>query len=177
MKRKQLIRGLFFALAIAPLLATVLLAYRFDKPAPKPEPVKVIVTPTATPAPTKPKQYEQHIITLVNKERAKHGLDPVIELATLDGSAHLKAQDLNDHQENWSHTDSKGRHFTGFITDAGWKGTAAENLAKGYATDEETVTAWMNSPEHRVNVLQPNAIYAGYSQVGNYRVMHFGGYH
>lgn len=149
--------------------------------------VESVVTPTATPSATltpteTPVQRPsvlpatQHIITLVNRERAAAGLSPVSEIAVLDGSAEMKALDLSQ-SGNFSHTDSKGRWFTGFIIDAGWSGTAAENLAKNYATDEETVAAWMASPEHRKNVLQPNAIYAGYAQVGIYRVMHFGGFH
>lgn len=179
------------------VLATILLLLGIFSFAHHKEPIATVTlkvetpktaTPSATPIPTKqPEEVredikaEQHIISLVNDQRVSHGLPPVIEIATLDGSAYLKALDLEQQWEAsrkpFSHYDSKGRWFTGFIQDAGWRGSAAENLAVSYSTDEETVDAWMASPGHRENILQVNAIYAGYAQVGSFRVLHLGGYH
>ena len=48
--------------------------------------------------------------------------------------------------------------------------TAGENIAKGYASPEAVVNAWMNSPGHRANIL--NSTYThigvGYVPSGNY---------
>ena len=48
--------------------------------------------------------------------------------------------------------------------------TAGENIAYGQRTPREVVTAWMNSPGHRANIL--NASYTqigvGYVASGNY---------
>ena len=48
--------------------------------------------------------------------------------------------------------------------------TAGENIAKGYATPQAVVNAWMHSPGHRANIL--NATYTrigvGYVEGGNY---------
>lgn len=142
----------------------------------------ITITPTVTPTPTQgvlpasDLQKVQHMIGLINAIRKQYGLSQLIELSTLDRSASMKAQDMADHNY-FSHTDSHGRDFTAFFQDAGWFNKDAENLAENYLTDEQTIQAWMNSPEHKANILQPNAIYAGYAQVGVYRVLHLGGYH
>ncbi len=55
----------------------------------------------------------------------------------------------------------------------------AENIAAGYPTVDMVVTGWMNSPEHRFNILLPGisdtgvAVYRG-GPVGIYWVQEFG---
>ena len=48
--------------------------------------------------------------------------------------------------------------------------SAGENIAKGYASPQTVVNAWMNSPGHRANIL--NASYThigvGYVSAGNH---------
>ena len=53
--------------------------------------------------------------------------------------------------------------------------TAAENIAKGQATPQAVVNAWMNSSGHRANILNPSftKIGVGYVQSGNYRTQMF----
>jgi uncharacterized protein YkwD len=47
---------------------------------------------------------------------------------------------------------------------------AGENIAMGQRTPEEVVTAWMNSPGHRANILNANFTHlgVGYVASGNY---------
>ena len=47
---------------------------------------------------------------------------------------------------------------------------AAENIAKGQATPQAVVNAWMNSSGHRANILNStyNKIGVGYVANGNY---------
>ena len=43
------------------------------------------------------------------------------------------------------------------MTAAGYKWSrSAENIAAGQKTPEEVVQSWINSPGHRVNLLDPN---------------------
>jgi uncharacterized protein YkwD len=157
----------------------------------QPQAVKTVVTATAAPTPTitplpspitaakkEDVVYDtssSNMLYLTNAQRAAYGLSALVEIHVLDVSAYLKAQDLDMQNSFISHYDSKGRWFTGFFQDAGYYGGAAENLAQNYPTDDETMRAWMASPEHRANILERNAIYFGYAQVGRYRVAHFGG--
>ena len=43
--------------------------------------------------------------------------------------------------------------------------TAGENIAKGYSTPERVVDAWMNSPGHRANILNPSYTMIGVGYV------------
>lgn len=83
-------------------------------------------------------------------------LDPKLAAA-----AQAKANDMA--MENyWSHITPSGVQPWSFITATGYKYEAAgENLAYGFATSTQVMTAWMNSAEHRANVLD-----ADYQDVG-----------
>jgi len=57
-------------------------------------------------------------------------------------------------QDYWAHDNPEGKTPWAFILAAGYNyETAGENLAYGFDTSEDTLTAWMNSPEHRANIL------------------------
>jgi len=71
----------------------------------------------------------------------------------LNQAAQAKANDMAA-RDYWSHNTPDGQTPWTFITAAGYDyQTAGENLAYGFATAADTLTAWMNSPEHRANVL------------------------
>lgn len=99
---------------------------------------------------------QKKITELTNKEREKKGLPPVVENEALDRAAELKAQNM--FAENyWAHFAPSGKTPWDFILGAGYKFTfAGENLAKNFYTSEEVVNAWMQSPTHRDNLLNPN---------------------
>jgi hypothetical protein len=62
----------------------------------------------------------------------------------------------------WSHNTPDGKTPWTFVTAAGYDYQAAgENLAYGFSSGSAVVTGWMNSPEHRANILDTN-----YQQVG-----------
>jgi len=48
--------------------------------------------------------------------------------------------------------------------------TAGENIAAGQQTPQEVVTAWMNSPGHRANILNKSFTHigVGYAKGGSY---------
>jgi uncharacterized protein YkwD len=71
----------------------------------------------------------------------------------LEAAAQAKANDMVS-RNYWSHTTPDGQTPWSFITAAGYTyQTAGENLAYGFANASDTVTGWMNSAEHRANIL------------------------
>lgn len=71
----------------------------------------------------------------------------------LTSAAQAKAQDMvaNDY---WSHTSPLGKTPWTFIAASGYSyQRAGENLAYGFSSATQTIDGWMNSPEHRANIL------------------------
>lgn len=98
---------------------------------------------------------QKKLIELTNAERQKAGLSPVSESDALDKAAAAKAQNM--FQENyWAHFAPSGKTPWDFILGSGYKFTfAGENLAKNFYQSDEVMRAWMNSPTHRDNLLNP----------------------
>ncbi|MCH5274085.1 MAG: hypothetical protein J1E35_10455 [Lachnospiraceae bacterium] len=158
---------------------------------PKPEQPKVTATPkpeqpkaTATPKPEQPKAtvtptpkaekepevqdkaytYGLRITELVNQYRAEAGLSPVKYSAELSKAAQTRAFEI---EKSFSHTRPDGRYFSTVLKDYGISyNYAGENIAWGQKSPEEVVTAWMNSPGHRANILNKSftKLGVGYQQ-------------
>ena len=63
----------------------------------------------------------------------------------------------------FSHTGSDGLSAGQRITGAGYNwSSAAENIAAGYATAESVVQAWLNSPGHCQNIMNPMMTHIGF---------------
>jgi len=83
--------------------------------------------------------------------------ESALELNTeLTKAAQAKANEMA--KENfWSHVTPNGEQPWSFITATGYQYEAAgENLAYGFGTSDQVMTAWMNSPEHKANILDGN---------------------
>ncbi|NLK51179.1 MAG: LysM peptidoglycan-binding domain-containing protein [Syntrophomonadaceae bacterium] len=134
--------------------------------------------PPATTQPTKPQPpttgisaFEQQVIDLTNAERTKAGLAPLKYNAELSQVARLKSEDMRD-KNYFSHTSPTYGSPFAMLQQFGISFTAAgENIAAGYATPQEVVNGWMNSPGHRQNILNPNytQLGVGYAAGGSYR--------
>ena len=114
--------------------------------------------------------FEAEVVHLVNQRRAEHGLKPLIQDWQLSRVARYKSQDMKD-LGYFSHTSpTYGSPFQMMKSFGISYRTAGENIAKGYASPEAVVNAWMNSPGHRANIL--NSTYThigvGYVPSGNY---------
>lgn len=95
------------------------------------------------------------LIELTNSERQKMGLSAVSENEALNKAAALKAQNMFD-ENYWAHFAPSGKTPWDFILSTGYKFTfAGENLAKNFYSSDEVVKAWMASPTHRDNLLNP----------------------
>lgn len=105
--------------------------------------------------------YETEVIRLTNAERTKRGLTALGTNWQLSRVARYKSQDMIN-KNYFSHTSpTYGSPFT-MMQSFGLRFSAAgENIAYGQRTPQEVVTAWMNSPGHRANILSP-----AYTQIG-----------
>ena len=66
----------------------------------------------------------------------------------------------------WAHVSPDGTTPWVFIKSAGYSYVyAGENLARGYNTSQDVVTAWMASPEHKQNMLSSNYQNVGFAIV------------
>jgi uncharacterized protein YkwD len=100
--------------------------------------------------------FSDRVLALTNFYRSQSGLQPLQLNAKLTAAAQAHSQDmaLNDF---FSHTGSDGSTSSSRIQSTGYLYSAVgENIAEGYATPEEVVQAWMNSPGHRANILNPS---------------------
>lgn len=116
------------------------------------------------------------LLTLVNAERAKVGVAPLIEDSKLDVSAQLKADDMNNNHY-YSHVDASGKHGYMYAYEAEpiKCNSPSENLdyAPTLYTSKEAVAAWMNSTAHREALLSPQYTITGFGVAGLYTVEHF----
>jgi uncharacterized protein YkwD len=88
-----------------------------------------------------------------NDQRTANSLPALNLNGQLDSAAQSKANDMVT-RDYWSHNTPDGQTPWSFILAANYSyQTAGENLAYGFDTSAQTISGWMNSPEHRANVL------------------------
>ena len=91
-----------------------------------------------------------------NQTRQSAGLQPLVENPKLDEAAQLKAENMvaNDY---FAHTSPTGITPWYWFSAVGYNYKyAGENLAVGFFDSQEVYNAWLNSPEHKANILNPN---------------------
>ena len=114
--------------------------------------------------------YENEVIRLVNEIRAENGLKELKADWELSRVARYKSQDMKDNNY-FSHTSPVyGTPFQ-MIKNFGISyRSAGENIARGQATPQAVVNAWMNSSGHRANILNSSytKIGVGYVENGRY---------
>lgn len=100
-------------------------------------------------------KFDQQILDLVNKERAKVGAKPLKFSEKLDRAADAHSQDQAANNK-MSHSGSNGSRFDSRIKDEGFLfSRAAENVAAGQKDPLQVMEGWMNSSGHRANILNP----------------------
>lgn len=100
-------------------------------------------------------KLKKDIVSMVNLEREKTGKSTVYESLALSEAAEDKLQDMFS-KDYWDHTGPNGETAWRFITNKGYQyELAGENLARGFSSSEEVMRAWMKSPTHRDNILNP----------------------
>ncbi|GAB4145138.1 MAG: hypothetical protein OHK0017_04410 [Patescibacteria group bacterium] len=96
------------------------------------------------------------VIDSVNSQRIKNGLDPLKQNQLLMNAARNKANDMISNNYFAHISPVNGRKWSSFIRESGYNYIeAGENLANGFDNINDLVQAWMDSPTHRDNILNP----------------------
>lgn len=105
----------------------------------------------------------------VNQTRQSLGLRSLTENEKLNLAAQAKAEHMVQYQY-FSHTSPNGVSPWFWFVQAGYNYKyAGENLAIGFFDSQEVYQAWLDSPSHRENIVNPN-----YTEVGTAVVKGFG---
>lgn len=106
--------------------------------------------------PTTSAAFNSEVLRLTNKFRLSKGLNPLRSNSELDKTAqdHSKDMALRDY---FAHKNKQGEQAWDRAKTNGYTSRGmAENIAAGQRTPESVVNAWINSPGHRKNMLNPN---------------------
>lgn len=125
-------------------------------PAPTPE-------PSSAPPPAPPSWDERmsnRVLELVNNARANAGCRPVTMNANLTNAAIGHSTDMAE-QDYFDHTSRDGRTPWDRARAAGYSAASGENIAKGQRDADEVMRAWLDSPGHRANILNCDAVAMG----------------
>lgn len=96
------------------------------------------------------------LLLLTNEKRQENSQSPLVLNSQLSVAALNKANDMFS-KNYWAHNAPDGTTPWVFIKGSGYNYIyAGENLARGFTTPADVINAWMNSPEHRQNMLSPN---------------------
>lgn len=101
------------------------------------------------------------VVRLTNLKRAEAGLSALTLNQTLSNAAYAKGVDMinNDY---WAHVSPNGTEPWAFFNSLGYKYRyAGENLARDFSNPNSAVDAWMASPSHKENILNPK-----YKEIG-----------
>lgn len=98
--------------------------------------------------------YVTEILNLVNQERAKAGLSELTLDMNITAAANVRAREI---KQSFSHTRPNGSSFSTALTEQGvsYRGSG-ENIAWGQKSPEQVMEGWMNSDDHRANILNQN---------------------
>lgn len=107
----------------------------------------------------------QALLETTNQERSKSGQAALRENDKLNTAAALKAGDMLKEQY-WAHVSPSGVQPWKWFEISGYEySVAGENLARGFYAPEGITAAWMQSKEHRENILNPNYTDVGFAAV------------
>lgn len=94
------------------------------------------------------------VVSLTNAERSSENLPPLRSSELLTRAAQLKAEHMAEH-EYYAHVSPDGRTPLYWLEKVGYRYlNAGENLVIDRTTSEQVVSAWMNSSDHRKNILR-----------------------
>ena len=107
----------------------------------------------ASPAKAEGEETTDQVLSLVNAARAKQGCAPLQVDAKLSQAAQRESRDMVS-KHFFSHTEPDGTTPGARVKDTGYLyQMIGENIEVNTDTPADAVTAWMNSPGHRANIL------------------------
>ncbi|AQZ66890.1 Transporter [[Actinomadura] parvosata subsp. kistnae] len=92
------------------------------------------------------------VVTLTNAARARRGCGPLRVDSALMRSARTHSLEMA-RTGRLSHNSPDGASPWDRMERAGYRWGAAENIGAGYGTAQEAVDGWLDSPDHRRNIL------------------------
>jgi uncharacterized protein YkwD len=133
----------------------------------------VITSTSATPQspnpPSSGNSFINRVLELTNAQRLQAGLQPLTLNSKLNNSAQTHSEDMAL-RDFFDHKGSNGSSMGDRAKASGYNfSRLGENIAAGYATPEDVVQGWLNSPGHRANILNPSyrEIGIGYYYLAN----------
>lgn len=105
--------------------------------------------------------FEKRVLELTNQARVTNGLKPLAYNWELTRMARHKSEDMRDRGYFAHQSPTYGSPFDMMRAYQITFHSAGENIAAGQATPEEVVKRWLNSPDHRRNILNP-----GFAEIG-----------
>lgn len=117
----------------------------------------------------------ENIFNIVNQERYAAGLKIYKRNKKLDKVANDKLEDILKYGY-WDHNNPiVGTQFELWFQKEYYDyKVVGENLERNFSTVQEVIAAWMNSPLHKKNILEPMFIETGIAVRGNLVVQVFG---
>ncbi len=110
----------------------------------------------------------------VNDFRAQNKLRPVSRNSVLIKAATQQSTDMNE-MGKLVHLSRNGEDLSARLKKHGYPVCyARENIAHKYKDETAAFNAWLTSPEHRKNMLNPNVTEYGMARVGNYYTLILG---
>ena len=94
--------------------------------------------------------FAQEVLYYVNVERQKANLKPLKLSRDLNHYAQVRAKEIT---KQFSHTRPSG--YSCFTAIPKPYRMVGENIAAGQKSSQAVVIAWMNSPSHRENIMNP----------------------
>jgi uncharacterized protein YkwD len=156
--RRPLRRGVFLPLLLGLFGFAAVACTAAPAPAPAPPP------PAPAPAPIggQPTWPEASLLAQVNAQRANAGAAPLAWCAALGRAASQHSLDqatrnLMTHYGLYGSNVGMRADYAGYL---GWS-NLGENIAAGFTSEAAVLTAWMASPPHRANVLNPVFTHVG----------------
>lgn len=119
------------------------------------------------------KAFREEVCILVNEVRVGMGLAPVKLKAKLSRVAQNHAAEMftNNFLE---HTDITGREPSDRVRASSiFFSSVSENIARGQETPEQVMNAWMNSPDHKANIVNAASKNLGVGYHQKYWVQNF----
>jgi uncharacterized protein YkwD len=105
--------------------------------------------------------YGAVLVNLTNQNRAKANISELKINPLLEKAAQMKANDMAS-KGYFAHNTPDGKTPWYWFEQAGYKYTyAGENLAVNFENSEDVETAWVNSPGHFLNIMNPK-----YTEIG-----------
>jgi uncharacterized protein YkwD len=121
--------------------------------------LSLYATPAITSTSATP--FINRVLELTNAQRLQAGLQPLTLNSKLNNAAQAHSQDMALH-DFFDHKGSNGSSIGDRAIASGYNfSRLGENIAAGYATPEDVVQGWLNSPGHRANILN-----ASYREIG-----------